>query len=244
MAGAEAPPARPSVPKAALAQGLITFVTADPGAPSFRLRLAVLFPLLQARGWRCEVRQLKGWPGWRIWALREALRSSQAVVLHKLRLDPWEARWLHRLQGATWYDVDDAIWLRQPKWVGHERAPAPRRARNFAAMCAHAAVTSVGNQMLADKALAAGGRVRIFPTAIDVLAYPPRPASQPAGQVIAWVGLPGNLKYLEPLRPVFGRLAAEFPALRLRVVSSAWPDWPELPLERVVWSARAEIESL
>ncbi len=236
----------PEVPDAARPPGgSICFVTADARAPSFRIRLATLMPLLQTGGWHCTVQVLpKGLPGWRILKLREALRASRAVVLHKLRLFDWELRWLHAWQPASWFDVDDAIWLRQPRQAGQTPPASPRRERKFAAMCRQAAVTSVGNEWLADKARAAGGRVQVFPTAVDTRAYAGRPAALAPGQVIVWVGLPGNLRYLQPLRPVLARLVADFPALRLRVISSAWPDWPEVPVERVAWSADGEAPAI
>lgn len=240
-----APPGADPVPPATALRGRISIVTADPAAPSFRYRIAPLLPLLAERGWSCDIHRLqKGLPGWRIWALRGALRASQAVLLHKLRLRPWEARWVQRLQPASWFDVDDAIWLKQPKHVGHQRPAAPRRVQSFAAMCAHAAVTSVGNRVLQVQAEAAGGRVRVVPTALDVLQHPHRSPGDAPGQVIAWVGLPANLRYLEPLRPALSRLAAHRPGMRLRVISSAWPDWDDVPVERVAWSADTEREAL
>ncbi len=231
----------PAKPLPAGGGRLICFVSANPDAPSFRYRLAPLIPLLQAQGWHCEVVVLnERWPGWRIWQLRAVLKRSAAVVLHKLRLAPWEARWVRALQPASLFDVDDAIWLRQPKWVGHQRPASPGRAAKFAGMCLNAALTTVGNQVLAAKATAAGGRVLVVPTAINAQTYPERLEGQLPGLVVVWVGLPGNLQYLEPLRPVFARLMQCFPGMSLRVISSAWPDWPEVQVEQVRWSAETE----
>lgn len=240
MPAAEVPPLPPPG-----ARGRICVVTVDTEAPSYRYRIAPLLPLLQQRGWQCDVHLLQErLPGWRIWALRAALRGSGAVLLHKLRLRPWEAGWVRRLQPASWFDVDDAIWLRQPKWVGHQRPPAPRRAQSFDAMCANAAVTAVGNRVLAARAEAAGGRVLVVPTTLDVAGHPQRDPARPAGQVIVWIGLPANLRFLEPLRPVLAALARRWPGLRLRVISSQWPDWDDVPVERVSWSPDTERDAL
>lgn len=218
----------------------VLFLTVNPQAPSFRYRLAPVMALLQASGWSCTLHTLPERAyGWRIWRLRHELRRSAVVVLHKLRLNPWELRGLQTLAPATLFDVDDAIWLRQPKQVGQVRPVSARRERNFAAMCALSRLTVAGNPVLAAKALAAGGRVEVVPTPVDAQAYTPL-TDKPAGQTLVWVGLPGNLQYLEPLRPVLASLARRHPGLRLRVISSAWPDWDDVPVERVVWSAEGE----
>jgi glycosyltransferase involved in cell wall biosynthesis len=219
----------------------IVFLTANPQAPSFHYRLAPVMPLLAAMGWECEIEVLpERRYGWRIWTRRNLLRDCAAVVLHKLRLTTLEVRWLHRLCPATLFDVDDAIWLRQPKWVGHQRPVSPRRLSLFEAMCRSATVTVVGNQVLAAKAQAAGGRVRIVPTPIDATAYPPPDVQRAPGRVLVWVGMPGNLQYLEPLRPVLVRLAQRHPGLVLRVISSDWPAWDDVTIERMTWSAATE----
>jgi glycosyltransferase involved in cell wall biosynthesis len=40
------------------------------------------------------------------------------------------------------------------------------------------------------------------------------------------------------------RLAVRHPGLRLRVVSSAFPEWPNVPIERISWSPETEVEAL
>jgi glycosyltransferase involved in cell wall biosynthesis len=221
--------------------GRILFLSANLDAPSFRYRLAPIVPLLEAMGWRCELRVLgHRYYGWRVWRQRRAIRGSSAVVLHKLRLQPWEMRWIQRLCPATLLDVDDAIWLRQSKQADQRPAASPHRLRSFAAMCATASLTLAGNEMLADRARRCGGRVCVVPTPIDVAAYPDPDPQQAPGRAIVWVGLPGNLKYLEPLRPVFARLARRLPGLVVRIISSDWPDWNDVPVQRITWSLAGE----
>ena len=50
--------------------------------------------------------------------------------------------------------------------------------------------------------------------------------------------------YLEMIRPALARLAARHPALSVRVICSAFPDWPEIRIERIPWSAATEAASL
>ncbi|WP_141288311.1 hypothetical protein, partial [Ideonella azotifigens] len=108
-------------------RGSVVWLSTDPQAPSFRHRLAPVMPVVESLGWRNELRVLpERLYGWRIWQLRHLLRASSAVVLHKLRLEPWEMRLLQRLQPRSMFDLDDAIWLRQPKYIGHLRPASPR----------------------------------------------------------------------------------------------------------------------
>lgn len=221
--------------------GPIVVLSANPQAPSFRYRLAPAIAELQARGWPVKVQTLpRRRYGWRLLTRWQLLRGSAVVVLHKLRLQPWEVRWLKAWQPALVLDIDDAIWLRQPSVVGQAAAAPRQRAAAFDAVCAAATLTLAGNQVLAERARQAGGRVQLLPTPVDARAYRPTREQRPPGGTLVWVGLPGNLVYLEPLRPVFARLQERHPGLRLRIISSAWPDWPEVDIERVAWSSVRE----
>jgi glycosyltransferase involved in cell wall biosynthesis len=62
--------------------------------------------------------------------------------------------------------------------------------------------------------------------------------------VLVWVGMPGNVQYLAPLRPVLAALTRRFPGLQLRVVSSAFPDWHDVVIDRVAWSPQVEKQAL
>jgi hypothetical protein len=217
----------------------------DPEKPSFRYRIAPLLTQLRERGWSCDVDRLpQRQYGWRIWSRRKALRSAGAVLLHKLRLEPWEMRWLSTCNPRTLFDVDDATWLSQPKLHGAEPIASAHRQRAFEALCEGAVVTMVGNEFLARHAKAAGARVELLPTAVDVAAYGPTNFTGRRGATAVWIGLPGNLQYLEPLRPVFATLSRERADFRLRVISSRFPDWPDVRLESVLWQPGIETRAL
>lgn len=223
----------------------LTVLTYDPEKPSFRYRIAPLLAELEARGWRCRVDVLaQRQYGWRIWRRRAALRASTALLLHKLRLEPWEMRWVARCNPATLFDIDDATWLSQPKRIGEEPAASASRRRAFAGMCRGAALTLAGNRVLAEQAAAAGATVQLLPTAVDAAAYPEADLARRSGGTAVWIGLPGNLQYLEPLRPVMAETARRHPGFRLRVVSSRFPDWDDVPLERTAWRPGIETEAL
>lgn len=213
----------------------------DPDKPSYRYRIAPLLDELARRGWRSSVDVLpQRRYGLRIWERRTALREPAVLLLHKLRLAPLEMRWLVRLNPLTLFDIDDATWLSQPAGDAAPRASRSRR-QAFAAACRLATRTLAGNAYLAERAAAEGARVERVPTAVDTSIYPAPDFARRAGATAVWIGLPANLQYLEPLRPAFAALARRHPRFRLRIVSSRFPDWDEVPLERVEW--RPGIES-
>lgn len=222
----------------------VLVLTHHPESPSYRWRIAPAVEELRRQGHAVEVVRLPEQRyGWRIWSLRHALRAADVVVLQKLRLPRWELALLRRACPATVFDVDDAIWLRQPKFVGHVRPRSRWRERRFDDMCAGVQRVTAGNEVLAERARAAGGTVVVLPTPVNAAVMPDGAVAR-EGAVLVWIGLPGNLQYLEPLRPVLSRLRADHPTLRLRVICSRFPDWDDVPIERVVWSADAESAAL
>jgi glycosyltransferase involved in cell wall biosynthesis len=83
-----------------------------------------------------------------------------------------------------------------------------------------------------------------MPTSIDTSCYQATTAGPDDPPTIVWIGSPEKLVYLEMIRPALARLAARYPTLKVRVICSAFPDWPEIQVERVPWSAATEAESL
>jgi glycosyltransferase involved in cell wall biosynthesis len=111
-------------------------------------------------------------------------------------------------------------------------------------MCRGSTLVTAGNAVLAERARAAGGQCVVVPTPVDATAYPARPPQPRSGRVLVWVGMPGNVQYLAALRPVLARLAERVPGLTLRIVSSVFPDWDDVRVERVAWSPAVEKEAL
>ena len=53
-----------------------------------------------------------------------------------------------------------------------------------------------------------------------------------------------RLDYLELIHPVLARLSSRWPRLQLRVISSSFPDWHDVRIERVPWSSESEVNGL
>ncbi|MDE2303988.1 MAG: glycosyltransferase family 4 protein [Gammaproteobacteria bacterium] len=222
----------------------------DLGQPSFRHRMQTLVPALHAAGWevRCE-RFPSGRYGVRTWERRGLLRWADVSVLHQIKLSAIEARLFATFSRHRVFDFDDAIYVRKPRRLGEPPDESPWRRRKFEATCRLADEVAAGNQVLAEAAWTAARAVTILPTSIDAGAYPLAPstlgAAAAGGPVtIVWIGSPENLVYLELVRPALARLAARDPRVRLRVICSRFPEWPEIPVERVSWSSEGEAAAL
>jgi glycosyltransferase involved in cell wall biosynthesis len=212
---------------------------------SFRHRMQSLVVSLEAAGWEVRTEQFPGGRyGLRTWERRALLRWADVTVLHQIKLSALEARVFARYSRRRVFDVDDAIYVRKPRRLGDPADESPWRAAKFDATCRLVDAVVAGNEVLAGVARRVAPQVDILPTSIEAGAY--RAASLPdtAPPTIVWVGSPENLVYLEMIRPALARLAARRPGLTLKVICSAFPSWPELRIEPVVWSPQTEVSGL
>ena len=167
------------------------------------------------------------------------VRATDLLVVAKLKLMPGERALVRRTARRLVYDVDDAVYVGKPAAPGLPPDRSAWRMSKFAATCRIADVVVAGNGFLAEAARPFARKVAVLPTPIDVRQYPPHRSGRD-GPRLVWIGSPGNLPYLEMLRPVLAALARQVPGLRLRVICSRFPDWNDVPIEKVNWSEKTE----
>ena len=212
--------------------------------PSFRHRMSTLIPALEAAGWQVRAERFpSGRYGLRTWERRTLLRAADVVVLHQIKLSAPEARLFASFTRRRVFDVDDAIYVRKPRRLGDAPDESPWRKRKFAATCRWVDEVAAGNDVLAGVARTAARAVTVLPTSIDTAAYLPTAAAADP-PTIAWIGSPENLIYLEMIRPALARLTIRHPTLKMRVICSRFPDWPEVNVECIAWSSATEAKSL
>src|ERR1700676_5342463 len=205
--------------------------------PSFRHRMLSLVGELEAAGWRVRTERFpSGRYGLRTWERRTLLREADVVVLHQIKLSALEARLFAAFGRRRVFDVDDAIYVRKPRRLGEAADDSPWRKSKFAATCRWVDVVAAGNDVLAGVARATAKSVAILPTSIDAAIYEPTTATAADPPTIVWIGSPENLVYLEMIRPALVRLTVRHPTLKMRIICSRFPDWPDVNIEPIGWS--------
>lgn len=217
----------------------------DPRQPSFRHRMQSLVQPLESAGWEVHVEKFpSGRYGLRTFERRELWRRADVVVLHQIKLSGLEAQLFAKYAKRRVFDVDDAIYVRKPRNLGDAPDESIWRKRKFWATCRFANVVAAGNEVLAEVARVSARQIRILPTSIDVDTYLPTHAPPDGAPTIAWIGSPENLTYLKMLHPALARLSVRHPRLKLKVICSKFPEWSDVTVERIAWSAASEAESL
>jgi glycosyltransferase involved in cell wall biosynthesis len=200
---------------------------------------------LERRGWQCEVDQLpKRRYVRRIVPRLAQVRAADVLILHRIKLSTAESWPLRRAARALAYDVDDAIYLGRPQRIGEAPDRSWFREYKFANTCAIADLVMVGNSTLAAVAGRKGRRVEVVPTPVDVTSYSGFDEADRNPSTLVWIGLPENVVYLDLVRPVLAALTAANPQFILRVVSSRFPDWDDVRVEQVPWTAAGETREL
>jgi glycosyltransferase involved in cell wall biosynthesis len=213
--------------------------------PSYRHRMRSLLEPLQAAGWQVRAEQFpSGRYGLRTWERRALLRWADITVLHQIKLSSIEARLFAAFSRRRVFDVDDAIYVRKPRRLGDRPDESAWRKQKFAATCRWVDAVAAGNDVLAGVARATAQEVVVLPTSIDTACYERTFAGPRDTPTIAWIGSPENLIYLEMIRPALARLTTRYPALKMRVICSEFPDWSDVNVERVPWSSATEAHSL
>jgi glycosyltransferase involved in cell wall biosynthesis len=217
----------------------------DLNQPSFRHRMQTLVGTLDSAGWDVRTERFpSGRYGLRTWERRRLLQWADVAVLHQIKLSALEVRLFASLSRRRVFDLDDAIYVRKPRRLGEVADDSVWRRRKFIATCRWVNVVAAGNEVLAGAARACARDTVILPTSIEASDYRATTATQADAPTIAWIGSPENLVYLEMIRPALARLAMRHPTLKLRVICSRFPRWPEVRIEEVAWSSATEAAAL
>ncbi len=213
--------------------------------PSFRHRIRSMIPALEADGWKWDILILPSKTYYRrIIRHRRLIQKADVVLMSKLKPVPLESMLIRKWARRVVYDIDDAIYYKRPRTVGDPPGKSWWRMKKFGTACRVSDLVIAGNTVLAGKAAAFTDKIEILPTPLDTSRYPEVPSGTRSPHTLVWIGLPNNLNYLELIRPVLGRLSQEVTDLRLKIISSRFPDWPEIPVVPCPWHPDTEAEHL
>ena len=219
------------------------FLVKNKHAPSFRHRLQSAFPVFKDAGFRCEILEKNGNMLQILSDFRK--RDSRAfLIISKALFTPDQCNLIRNSVYKIIYDIDDAVYLLKPRRIGFPPTKPERQHRKFIATCEIVDLVTTGNSSLAKYCTRYARRVQLLPTPIDITTYDSLSKLKTSGIRLVWIGLPENLMYLQLIRPVLARIAKAFPTVCLRIVCSEFPNWLEIPIERVVWSEEVEAKSL
>jgi glycosyltransferase involved in cell wall biosynthesis len=175
---------------------------------------------------------------WGRLTMARAVRDADAVILQRKLLSRPEVGWLRRRVRHLWYDVDDAVWLRD-SYACKEFASRKRLGR-FRAVVRAAEAVVAGNAYIAENATAAGARATwVVPTCVDVRRYPVA-RHERDGADLVWVGSSSTLRGLEAIAPWLNTIGARVPRVRLKLVCDRFIQLPSLPIVETRWAEETE----
>ncbi len=214
-----------------------------PGHVCWRYRIAAFEPYLNAAGWRLESIPLER--GFGFLRQMKAVARADAVLLQRRLLSWWQIRLLRQSAKRLFFDIDDAVFLRDSNST--RGAESGRRSRRFRATVERADGVFAGNEFLAAEAgrWTGADRVHFVPTCVDSAKYRPMPSERTGGDVrLVWIGSKSTMTSLDAIAPALAEATLRLPGLKLRVVCDAFPNLPGVEVVPVVWSEAAEAAEL
>lgn len=241
----------------------VLFLTEGTTVPASRFRVGQFLPYFRERGVEVHVRAgygdlynkiaptALGAPYkimTRLYRIASSLdvRSFDIVFFQRPAL-PFTALpevFIHRLNGRTIFDVDDAIFLNPD---GTEN---PKLDATFERIVDTVEQVICGNSFLANRA-ARPEKTKVIPTVIDTDRYEPAERdyddyNDEGKTVIGWMGTAGNFPSLRLIMPALRRFLDSHESAVFRIVSNA--PFPDLQghrgFEEIPWSAETEIDLL
>lgn len=176
---------------------------------------------------------------------RAGLRRAPAhdlMLVHRLRL-------LNPLPGVDpprrldVYDLDDALFLGSAAAVNRRFQWAKQEARRCVACLRRARLVIAGNEFLAAHAGRHCNRVEVVPTCVDPSAQILHQHGERERVTVGWIGSRTTSQYLEPVLPLFARLNAGVPRVKL-VLVGADPSLVAPWIEHRPWSLATETADL
>jgi glycosyltransferase involved in cell wall biosynthesis len=171
-------------------------------------------------------------------------KSYDAVVIQKkTSFKGLELGLLRRSNANLVFDYDDAVMFHE---LEHHQPLSGKNFRKFLRTLKYCRAVVAGNSFLADFARPNCDRVYILPTPIDTARYRViETGSSPAHRLtVGWIGTPGGFFYLKAIAPAFQALAARYPEMELKIISSEPLELLGVRTTFKRWRLEEEIEDL
>ncbi len=212
----------------------------NPDRASFRQRIGIYLPQLEAAGVFCTVARFpKGY--WARWKLFAGARQHDAVLLHKKTLNVWDARILRKHARRIIYDFDDAIMFSPHK-------PDCRHSSHFRLFERTMRLVDcviAGNAWLAGQARPFCSNIHILPTGLDTSKFCSIKKTPTDDKIrLVWIGSKATLRYLKKLSPVLEQIGRTCPQVVLRIICDDFFDLSAMTVEKKAWSLETEAADL
>ncbi|MDD5134230.1 MAG: glycosyltransferase family 4 protein [Phycisphaerae bacterium] len=207
---------------------------------SFRLRIQAYLDVLRQTGIESDVEKLPSGFWSRIRLLRRANRYD-GVVLHKKRLNSFEAFWLRRWANFIIYDFDDAVMYDSE----NPDKASPRRQKCFEQTVKMADWVITDNSLLAGQARKFCKNVEVIPTGLDINSYRVCETEKRDGKIrLVWIGGSSTLGFLADIKESLEQIGSQFNNVVLRIISNEFFDLKNMKVEKCQWSLENQISDL
>jgi glycosyltransferase involved in cell wall biosynthesis len=206
-----------------------------------RYRVRAFEPHLRAAGFELELYPFPAdW--WGRLTVVNRVRDADAVILQRKLLSRPEVAILRRRARQLWFDLDDAVWMRDSYSL--KGFASRRRMNRFRTIVRAADAVIAGNDFLAENATRSGARATfVIPTCVDVGSYPVARHVGP-GVELVWVGSSSTLRGLEAITPTLEAVGKNIPGTRLKLVCDRFIRLNHLPMVEAHWSEANEREQI
>jgi glycosyltransferase involved in cell wall biosynthesis len=200
--------------------------------PGFRQRIEVFLDTLRTNGIKCEVAKLPLGSLARKKLFKKA-RDFDGVLLHRKKLNFFDAFWLGRYSKKLIYHFDDAIMYsdKNPERPSRSRLIPFRRSVKLADM------VIAGSSYLAEHARKFNPNVEILLTGIKFSDYQSEGPSKDNDRIrLVWIGSKSTLRYLAEIKPALEEVGSRFDNVILRIICDDFMDLENMPVEKRIWS--------
>lgn len=217
----------------------LLIISNNPDRASFRQRIGEYLPCLHDAGIQAEVCQL---PTNKLarWRLFTSARRFDAVLLHKKRLNLFDAKLLRHYSKTVLYDFDDAV-MYSPTKPDSNRTSHSHLFRRTAKL---ADVMIAGNEYLAEHARRYCSNVHLLPTGLDTKEFH-KTEKTPQNKIrLVWIGSKTTLAYLSELKAVFEQIGKNDTRVVLRIIADDFFDLDYMTVEKHIWSPDTQCSDL
>jgi glycosyltransferase involved in cell wall biosynthesis len=215
-----------------------------------RYRLEAYARDLRRAGHHLEIRP---WPRrwWQWFRLGQELRGADAVIVQRRLLQAWQLCLVRRAARRLFYDLDDAVFLRDS--YSKRGLYSASRLRRFRATVRAADAVLAGNAYLAAEAArwTTTDKVVVVPTCIEPERYTQAEhelsgasANLDAAVQLVWIGTASTLRGLQTIQPLLEQVGQHVPEVRLKLICDRFLEFKHLLVVPCAWTETGEASEL